>query len=378
MPAGESSKCRRAGAPLAEPRRSRAPAPLHARRSRARAGDPRALRRPAPDHDRCPEERRPPKRTGGSPPTPSRARRAPSGPGGWRHSPKAPRGSPACRTPTRARPSCAGWRRPPSEARAYIAALGSRRLSLSGRSLLICDPAALEFAGRADYWCGALTAVLPALLPWRARMRRPAPHGVLAQRMVKITFIQPDGSEQVVETEPGVTLMEAAKLNNVPGIEAECGGACACATCHVYVDDGLAREDRHALADGRGHAGLRLRRARGEPPELPDQADAGARRARRARAGEAVLKCAREADELNACAELRPPRRPDRDRCRDHRRRSRRALCRVRAGARRHQGARRRHPRQAGRPVRRALSRKADLRHSRPADRRRARSSPTG
>ena len=55
--------------------------------------------------------------------------------------------------------------------------------------------------------------------------------------MVKITFIQPDNTEQVVETEPSMTLMEAAKLNNVPGIEAECGGACACATCHVYVDE---------------------------------------------------------------------------------------------------------------------------------------------
>jgi ferredoxin, 2Fe-2S len=55
--------------------------------------------------------------------------------------------------------------------------------------------------------------------------------------MVKITFIQPDDSEQVVETEPGMTLMEAAKLHNIPGIEAECGGACACATCHVYVDE---------------------------------------------------------------------------------------------------------------------------------------------
>ena len=55
--------------------------------------------------------------------------------------------------------------------------------------------------------------------------------------MLKITFIQPDGSEQVVETEPGVTLMELAKLNNVPGIDAECGGACACATCHGYVED---------------------------------------------------------------------------------------------------------------------------------------------
>lgn len=55
--------------------------------------------------------------------------------------------------------------------------------------------------------------------------------------MAKITFIQPDGEEQVVEAATGTTVMEAAKLNNVPGIEAECGGACACATCHVYVDE---------------------------------------------------------------------------------------------------------------------------------------------
>ena len=55
--------------------------------------------------------------------------------------------------------------------------------------------------------------------------------------MAKITYIQPDGSSQVVEAKTGVTVMEAAKLNDIPGIEAECGGACACATCHVYVDE---------------------------------------------------------------------------------------------------------------------------------------------
>ena len=55
--------------------------------------------------------------------------------------------------------------------------------------------------------------------------------------MAKITFIQPDGTETVVEAANGVTVMEAAKLNVIDGIEAECGGACACATCHVYVDD---------------------------------------------------------------------------------------------------------------------------------------------
>ncbi len=54
--------------------------------------------------------------------------------------------------------------------------------------------------------------------------------------MVKLTFVQPDGTSQTVEAEPGVTVMEVAKLNDVPGVEAECGGACACATCHVYVN----------------------------------------------------------------------------------------------------------------------------------------------
>lgn len=55
--------------------------------------------------------------------------------------------------------------------------------------------------------------------------------------MAKITYTQPDGSTHAVDAEVGMTVMEAAKKNMVPGIEAECGGACACATCHVYVDD---------------------------------------------------------------------------------------------------------------------------------------------
>jgi ferredoxin, 2Fe-2S len=54
--------------------------------------------------------------------------------------------------------------------------------------------------------------------------------------MAKITFIQTDGKTQVVDAEAGLTVMEAAKANMIEGIEAECGGACACATCHVYVD----------------------------------------------------------------------------------------------------------------------------------------------
>lgn len=55
--------------------------------------------------------------------------------------------------------------------------------------------------------------------------------------MPKITYITSQGKEYVVEGKLGETLMEAAVKNNVPGIDADCGGACACATCHVYVDE---------------------------------------------------------------------------------------------------------------------------------------------
>jgi 2Fe-2S ferredoxin len=55
--------------------------------------------------------------------------------------------------------------------------------------------------------------------------------------MAKITYIQPDGSSQTVDATAGMTVMETAKKHMIDGIEAECGGACACATCHVYVDE---------------------------------------------------------------------------------------------------------------------------------------------
>ena len=55
--------------------------------------------------------------------------------------------------------------------------------------------------------------------------------------MPQITFIQPDGTQQVVQAQTGMTVMETAKKHMIEGIEAECGGACACATCHVYVDE---------------------------------------------------------------------------------------------------------------------------------------------
>ena len=55
--------------------------------------------------------------------------------------------------------------------------------------------------------------------------------------MPKITYVEHNGTEHTVEAEVGSTVMETAIKNMVPGIEAECGGALACATCHVYVDD---------------------------------------------------------------------------------------------------------------------------------------------
>ena len=55
--------------------------------------------------------------------------------------------------------------------------------------------------------------------------------------MTKLTYIANDGTRFDVEAENGSTVMENAIRNAVPGIEAECGGACACATCHVYVDE---------------------------------------------------------------------------------------------------------------------------------------------
>ena len=55
--------------------------------------------------------------------------------------------------------------------------------------------------------------------------------------MAKINFVDHSGESRSVDAENGSTVMEAAIRNAVPGIEAECGGACACATCHVYIDD---------------------------------------------------------------------------------------------------------------------------------------------
>jgi ferredoxin, 2Fe-2S len=55
--------------------------------------------------------------------------------------------------------------------------------------------------------------------------------------MAKIHFVDHTGETRIIDVENGATVMEAAIRNAVPGIEAECGGACACSTCHVYIEE---------------------------------------------------------------------------------------------------------------------------------------------
>jgi 2Fe-2S ferredoxin len=55
--------------------------------------------------------------------------------------------------------------------------------------------------------------------------------------MVQVVYVAHDGEQTELNVQEGWTLMQAAVSNGVDGIEAECGGACCCATCHVYVDD---------------------------------------------------------------------------------------------------------------------------------------------
>ena len=55
--------------------------------------------------------------------------------------------------------------------------------------------------------------------------------------MPKITYIEHNGKSHTLEVADGLTVMEGAVQNNIPGIDADCGGSCACATCHVYVDE---------------------------------------------------------------------------------------------------------------------------------------------
>ena len=78
--------------------------------------------------------------------------------------------------------------------------------------------------------------------------------------MPKVTYIEFSGAEHLVEVPVGLSVMRGAVNNGVPGIDADCGGECACATCHVYVDDSwigrLAAlgDNEDALLDGAASA----------------------------------------------------------------------------------------------------------------------------
>ena len=73
--------------------------------------------------------------------------------------------------------------------------------------------------------------------------------------MPKVTYIEFSGEKRVVDVSLGRSVMQGAVENNVRGIIAECGGACSCATCHVYVDDswtarlGAKSQDEDAMLD---------------------------------------------------------------------------------------------------------------------------------
>ena len=55
--------------------------------------------------------------------------------------------------------------------------------------------------------------------------------------MTKITYIEHNGKKHTIDVQNGLTVMEGAVQNDIPGIDADCGGSMACATCHVYVKD---------------------------------------------------------------------------------------------------------------------------------------------
>jgi 2Fe-2S ferredoxin len=55
--------------------------------------------------------------------------------------------------------------------------------------------------------------------------------------MISITYIEHDGAERVIEARSGTSVMLAAVTNGVPGIDADCGGSCSCATCHIFVKE---------------------------------------------------------------------------------------------------------------------------------------------
>ncbi len=87
--------------------------------------------------------------------------------------------------------------------------------------------------------------------------------------MPTITLIEYDGTSHTIDAEPGISLMQNAINNAVPGIDADCGGACACGTCHVFVADEW--RQRSGAADAMEEAMLGMRPDRSEESRLSCQ-----------------------------------------------------------------------------------------------------------
>jgi 2Fe-2S ferredoxin len=77
--------------------------------------------------------------------------------------------------------------------------------------------------------------------------RRAATANATPGATASITYVLNDGTRRQVEVPYGYSVMEGARRHAIPGIEGDCGGACACATCHVYLEEGW--EDRLPLTD---------------------------------------------------------------------------------------------------------------------------------
>jgi 2Fe-2S ferredoxin len=117
--------------------------------------------------------------------------------------------------------------------------LQQARARLDAPSLTLPRKRGRTAMGERPLWRVACRAVYRSA-PGRSRLRYFqgwGPNSGCLARMVKITFIDSTGKSRTIDAEPGSTVMETAIKHGVPGIEAECGGACACATCHVYVDE---------------------------------------------------------------------------------------------------------------------------------------------
>ena len=87
--------------------------------------------------------------------------------------------------------------------------------------------------------------------------------------MPRLTIIEFSGKEHHLEADDGKSVMQTAIDAMVPGIMADCGGSCSCATCHCYVDEAWARTPAAAGKRRTRHARVRARPAGEQPPVLP-------------------------------------------------------------------------------------------------------------